>query len=300
MAEENNDAGAGAAKPDPQVETEARSYGWAPKDQWRGAEDQWLDAPAFIARGKQMVPVIQRENRGLKETVAQQATRLAAQEQSIKEANEAIEALKTFNTQVSEDRVKALRKEIAADIKAARDAGDVEAELELTGQLDEANEALRVAKAAPKVVPKTTTPTAGAGSQEPDPVTKQWMKENPWFETDEQRTDVAMAVANRLRARQPSLIGRDFLDKVLEGVEAALGPVKNPNREAPSKVEGGSNGAGGGGAGNGSQKAKVYSDLPQDAKDACERFAKTLVGPGKAYKTKEDWQKHYVSNYDFS
>jgi hypothetical protein len=77
---------------------------------------------------------------------------------------------------------------------------------------------------------------------------------------------------------------------VTEEVEKVFSPgVKT------SKVEGGSRGSGSGGGGT--SGGKNYSDLPQDAKETCERQATRLVGKGRAFETAEAWRKHYAKTY---
>ena len=57
------------------------------------------------------------------------------------------------------------------------------------------------------------------------------------------------------------------------------------------------------GGGGGSGAAKTYADLPREAQEACDRFAKRLVGPkgsGRAYETVEAYRKHYVEDFDWA
>src|SRR3990167_11082395 len=40
------------------VETEARSMGWVPKEEFRGPESQWRDAEEFVERGHNVLPIV--------------------------------------------------------------------------------------------------------------------------------------------------------------------------------------------------------------------------------------------------
>lgn len=293
MAEQAAEGGETTVTVDPQVETRARSMGWKPKTEWAGPQDKWVDATEFVQRGEQVIPIIKSENRRLHETVEQQNARIARQDAELAELKTSIETLKNFNTEMSAERVKNMRAQIAKEIKEARESGDVERELELTDQLDEATTALKEAKTTPKETSKTTTT-----QQQPPALDPEWLSENTWFGQDDLRTDLATTVGQRIRARHPNLVGRAFLNKVSEEVLKAM-PIVNTERDNPPKVEGGYNGAGGGGAGNRSQREKTYADLPADAKAVCDRYAKQLVG-SKAFPTKEAFHKHFVSQYDFS
>lgn len=294
MADETTSGASEAASTE--IETKARSHGWVPETEWRGDKAKWIPASEYVQRTEQIVNVVKTENRRLHETNDQLNARLAASEARVNELSTSVEALKNFNTEVSEERVRALRTKISKEIKEAREAGDVETELELTGQLNTATRALETSKER-KTTPATNTGAAATGAA--PVVDPEWAAENKWFGTDEPRSDYAMGVAQRIRVKHPNLVGRAFLNKVSEEVLKAM-PLTNPDRGAPSKVEGGSNGAGGGGAGSGGAKTKTYADLPADARAVCDRFAKTLVGPTKVYKTEAEFQKHYVSQYDFS
>ena len=83
----------------------------------------------------------------------------------------------------------------------------------------------------------------------------------------------------------------DFVDEEI----TKLFDSNAQRRERPDPVSGSTNLAGGGGG-----TTKTYADLPPEAKQACENFAKKLVGPGRAYKTVEEWRKAYVARYDWS
>ena len=51
MTEENKQeqiAEQESAQLDPQVEKEARLFGWVPKEEFRGSESDWVDAEVFV------------------------------------------------------------------------------------------------------------------------------------------------------------------------------------------------------------------------------------------------------------
>lgn len=262
------------------LESKARQMGWAPKTEWRGPGERWIDAPDFIRRGEELLPIVNAQNRSLRDQLAQTQVQL-------REAAEAIEALKEFNSKSNREELTRSREELAVKIKQARDDGDTKAELELTEKFTEAGDALREAKTSKaKVSPAAaTTSTVPAEFQ-------QWAGENPWFEKDEAKTDFALGVSQRIRLSQPSLQGRAFLDEVARRVNAQFDP---PRRTAASKVEGAQ--GGNGSPQGGGDQGKGYSDLPADAKAACDKDAKRLVGPTRAFKTVADWQKQYTKVY---
>jgi hypothetical protein len=284
------DAAAAAAKsPAPEVLSRARTMGWVPLEEFRGPAERWVEAEKFVQRGEEILPIVNAQNRALREELKATKARLDA-------ATESIEALKEFNSKANRDALALERRELAVQIKEAREAGNTEVELELTEKFTEAGEAM---KESLETKPKgngnggSNSSSAGGGESAAQSAEfQQWVSENPWFDTDEAKTDYAMGVSDRLKASNPGLSGRAFLDEVAKRVRNTF-PDK---AKSHSKVEGASHGnSGTGGGGNGSGKS--YSDLPADAKAACDKDAKRLVGANRAFKTVADWQKHYVNVY---
>jgi len=251
--------------------------GWAPKDQWRGDPEKWIDADAFVERGEQLLPFVRADNRRLKEQLTSQARELS----SLKDQ---ITALTEFNADMAKERLKAKRTEIAQGIKDARENNDVEAELELKDELDELNDKLK------------TTPTAkkAPATEEPNPAQspefQDWMRGNPWFNQDQRRTDYAMAVAARLR--NSGKFGKDLLDEVSREVAEVFG--QNPRRAVGSKVEGHVQS---GTPAGGEPRGKGYGDLPEDARAICDRQGPRFIGKGKAFPDVKAWRSHYCKQY---
>mgnify|MGYP000532318609 CR=1 FL=1 len=84
---------------------------------------------------------------------------------------------------------------------------------------------------------------------------------------------------------------RKFFDKITEEMQ----PYLNPDEGRPSsKVAGGRPAAS---ASAGGERKRTFADLPAEAKEACTRQARKLVGPGRAFKDDAAWQAHYVEQY---
>ena len=288
-----------------EVEQRARDMGWSPKENWRGNPNSWIDAPEFVQRGEQVMPILQANLRKGEARVSSLESRMQKQAAQLAEAHETIRVLTDLSTEQSRAAAKERRRELLREQADARREGNTDLEIELgeqiadvTSQINAVNDdgtpkprkgAKVTAKPEPQRTDPATNPTA-------DPQYQQWAAENPWFGTDRRRTALATAVAEELRAdpANASLVGRAFFDRVTAEVNKTL----TPPRSVTSKVEGnngGNNNAGGGGSST--PAGKSYADLPADAKAACERQAKMLVGEGKAFKTIADWRKQYVTVY---
>jgi hypothetical protein len=282
------------ATADPQIESKARDMGWIPKDEFRGDQTKWIDAGAYVERAETLLPIVQANNRRLQGEVHNLRTQLNQSTQATTELRESIEDLKKFNTEIAKERVKTNRAEIGIQIKAAREAGDVNRELELQDQLAEANEALRAsttARPATAAPPVTTSPAPPAIH----PDFAAWQQANPWYgqEGQERKTNYALAAAQTLRQSNPGLQGKAFFDKVSEEVSAVFEPRA---RVAASKVEGGTGSTSNGGGGSVEGK-KTFADLPPEAQSTARNQAKKFVGPNKSFKTEADWFGHYVTKY---
>lgn len=276
-------------------ETRARALGWRPKEQFRGKPEHWVDADTFVRRGEEIMPILKENNAQLERKLVEQGTELAAAQALIAESQTEIRELAKFNSEVMRDRAKVKKGELLDALKVAKKEGDVDAEVQLTDQLTEHNAALAKAEAAPTVEEK---PKPAAATETPEIARAkaeftQWAKDHDWYNTDPVKTGAANGIAAKLRAEGSKLIGREFYDEVAAQTEELFGG--NPRRIAPGKTEAGGRGTGSGGGG--SPATKGYSDLDADAQAACERFTKTLVGPGKSYKTVEDWRKAYAADY---
>lgn len=264
----------------PEIISEARSLGWAPKEEFRGDVSRWVDADVYVERGHTVMPILRQNNARLMAELQKSNERLA-------EAVSAIEELKVTSAEITKDRVEAAKREVRAELRKAKEEGNLDREEELQDRLDDLRTAEReAAKPQPKAV-ATETPAV-------DPAFTEWQAtEGTWFGVDRRKTALAMAVAQDLKLDpvHGRLTGLAFYKKVASEVEATLNPRPGPG-EVQSKVEGSRGGAGGGGGG-GSPRGKTYADLDADAKAACDSQGKRFIGkPG--YKTVEDWRNYYV------
>lgn len=284
MADENVESGQG---PTEEQISEARSLGWAPKEEWRGAEDKWVDADEFLKRGLG-IHHLRDSNKKLESTLSQVTGRLSSMEQALKAANATIQALEESHEEDTKAQVEAARAELREQLADASREGRHEDVAEITDKLTQLNAA-----------EDHKEEKGGKGGNKDDrgdaeihPEVRTWFTENPEFVADKRRVALANVVAAEMRQAGDTRIGKVFMDAVAEEVEKTLGPVKR----GASKAEGGNGGSGRKG-GDGSGSGKGYNDLPAEAKEACERMGKRLVGPNRAHKDVESWRKSYAKQY---
>ena len=278
------------------VEERAREDGWKPKDEYTGDAARWVDAETYVKRGEEILPILKANDSKHRTEISGLRVEVMGLKEQLKASQESIEALKEFNSEAARAAAKAERRELIAAVEVARKEGNVEEAVKLSEQLEEHNDAIRTAEAPAKAEPAKTNSSAPAAES---PAFAAWKAANPWYGTDTTKSDLAIAVSMRLRreAATKDLGEVPFLQRVTEEVEKILGG--NVARRGESKTESGRPSAGGGG----SSASRSYGDLPREAQEACDRFAKRLVGPkgsGRAYESVDAYRKHYLETYDWS
>lgn len=273
---------------EPQVIEAARAMGWRPQEEFRGEASKWIDAETFVSRGEHFLPIIKADRDKAQAAAEDLRTRLDETNRLLAASQEAITELKKFHDEDTQRQVEKARKDLVKQLREARESGDVEAEVTAQSEITKIDVALAAPK--PAAAPAPAAPAPGPAAAV-DPAFVAWETANPWFRTDARKHALAMGIAAELRAdpKNSALAGRAFYDRITEEVEAYLAPTGREH----SKVAGGrpSNGGGGGTA------ERSYSDLPAEAKSACDSFARKLVGPGRAYKDTAAWQAHYTAKY---
>ena len=270
---------------DPQIadpiEVEARDMGWVPQEEWRGPEESWKPAEEYVRRGKEILPILNKNNERLRGEVGKLTGELAQLRAQLAEAGESTKALEQFYKDSLKEKQEQIRQELIAQMAEAREEGNVRREIELGDQLAQVR-ALPEAPAKP--APIAPGPTI-------DPELVDWMgqPENSWFNKDIRKTSLAMGIAQEMRQNpaNATLQGKRFYSAVAAEVEKILNPG------APSKVDGGTRPQPGAAAG-GATRVKSFADLPADAKEACDKQGLKLVGPNKAFKDQAAWRNHYA------
>jgi len=257
---------------------EAESQGWVPKERFRGNEADWVDADVFVKRGREILPILRKNNENLVKD-------LQSTKQQLQEFKLAAEEFKKFQKEAFERKAQDYQRRIE-EIKESRaqaiSDGDGKKVNALDDALDQAKEELVEAKQAVKDadrVPATSpTPTI-------EPELQTWLDSNKWFGEDKRMTSVANGLGESIRLEFPSLKGQPFLDK-LDEVLAEEFPNKFGSKKSPSsRVESGS----GRQSRTSGSNAQSYDNLPAEAKAACDRFVKQKLMTREQYVADFDW-----------
>jgi len=264
----------------PEIRQEAESQGWVPKEKFRGNESDWVDADTFVKRGREILPILRKNNENLIKD-------LQSTKEQLKEFREAAEEFKKFQKEAYERKAQDYEKRIQ-EIKESRaqaiSDGDGQKVNALDDALDAAKDELKEAKQAAKDAEKAPieTPT----STEIDPGLQQWLDRNTWFGQDKRMTGIVNGIGESLRLEFPLLKGQAFLDKLDEVLAEEFPGKFGAEKKSPaSRVESGSGRASRGSSSN----AQTYDNLPAEAKAACDRFVKQKLMTREQYVADFDW-----------
>lgn len=268
---------------------EAAAMGWADKDKWRGDQKDWVDAKAFLERGRSIMPMLQKNNERLVGKLSDLEGRLGAAEGALRAANATIKALEESQAEDVKAQVEGARAELRDELEDAMKDGDHALAAKLTDKLTQLNDANREAGGKEE---KGGDDGSRPARIELPPDIIAWYEQNPDYRIKPRIVALSNAIAVELRQAGNRTIGPAFLDKVKEEVEKELSG--GSGKGGFSKVEG---------AGGSSHRApvegaaKTYADLPIDAKAACDSMSKRLVGANRAHKDIDSWRKSYVKQY---
>lgn len=260
----------------PDFDSEARAQGWVAKEEFRGNENDWVDAETFVKRGREILPIVRKNNEKLLKEL-KEAKAIA------EEARSTAKEFQKFQKEQYERKAKELEAQIAQLRSARRDAissGDGER----VDEIEQAQEALRDELQETRAAAKAEPATPPQQENKPDPVLQSWLDKNDWFGVDARTTGIANGLGEALRREDPSLQGQAFLDKLDQELAAVL-PDKFGKKKVANPMDVGS-----GTTGRPTKSKRSYDSLPTDAKAACDRFVK------QGLMTKEQ----YIESYDWS
>lgn len=231
-------------------EAEARQHGWTPKEDFRGDAAKWVDAETFARRADEVMPFLQKQNKGLKH--------------EIDELKKTIRQSAEFFSKAEERAYQKALTELQVKHNDAVEMGDVAG----------ANAAMREFTALEKpvaiVTPVDDPPPADAHQQ-----IQSWIDDSPWYQVDDNRTKYADLVSNTLTKDHGAL------HKFPGGIPAALKEIearvdRKFAEKKPSPVNGGGNRSVAGGNG------KSFADLPPQAQQMADKWVKQKLIPDRA------------------
>lgn len=269
------------------VETQAKKMGWIPQDQFRGNQEEFIPAEEYLRRGNEMLPILRANNRRMETELEKLRRELTETRQANKTTESTIESLKEFQASIAIERAKTKRSELLAAIKTANEDGNDDAVDELRDELEAVKSVIKEGTTTSvKAAPKVEVPA----EPEVSPEMRAWTKSNEWFGVDKRRTAMAVQIGQEIREEGSNLQGADFLAEVELRVSEFFGDVRKVSKVEASRQSSG--------AGSSPVRQKGYSQLPAEAKAACDRLQARFIGtgPGK-FKDAAAWQAQYAKTF---
>jgi hypothetical protein len=265
----------------PEILKEAESQGWVPKEKFRGNETDWVDADVFVKRGREILPILRKNNENL-------MRELNHTKEQLKEFREAAEEFKKFQKDSYERKVAEYEGRLA-EIKASRAQAINDGDGQKVNALDEALDTVKEEiKEAKQAVKEAAKPVSDPVPSSIDPALQVWLDKNKWFGNDRRLTAIANGVGESLRLEQPTLKGQEFLDRLDEILKEEM-PDKFGG-ETKKKVSGSPVESGAGRASRSGGNSRSYDNLPPEAKAACDRFVKQKLMTKEQYVAEYDWE----------
>ena len=252
------------------VESKARRMGWKPEDEWQGAppKDGFRTAEQFIEHGEAELPILRERNSKLNAD-------LAATNSRLDEMTGTLTEFKEHHAKTEERVYKRAKQDLQDKQRQAVADGDdkaFEAAAKKIDELDDdAAKATEMAKTPAKATPDDTR------------VFDAWVGDNAWYGDDMEMSVYADGIAAHV-SKKSQATGRPYYDAIAAEVKKKF-PDRfgNPNRNQAQTVESGGRMAVGG------KRGKAYTDLPSDAKAACDRFVKQGLLTKAEYDAEYEW-----------
>lgn len=248
-----------------QSELRASEQGWTPKDQWHGDPEQWVGADEFLERGEKHNGILRERNE-----------KLISEVHAVKK--ELLDSVRQFGeaTRKAEERAfQRAMKELQTQQRSAVENSDTET----WENLEHEKESLQNEFEKNKKKPEQQY------NPDQDPAYISWYDKNKWYNDDLDMTVYANQIAPIIANKVGNNNTPEFYDAIAREVRKKYPKnFRNVNRDIPSPVQG--TAQEGGKPGKGGNK---YSDLPADAKSACDKFVK------QGMMTQEEYLKEYFN-----
>ena len=256
-----------AAEAQEATEAKARTLGWVPKDEFRGDPEKWRDAEEFVRHGEEVLPVLRENTKKLHAKLDKQDARIA-------ELTGVVKNFAEYHKKTEERAYTRALKKLKDEQLTAVDDGNTKKFKEIEVKIEDLEKDHKE---------KPATPAEPGTGKNPEFI--EWQEDNPWYGDDVELSVYADQAGGVIAARNKGIAAADLYEKVAEEVKKKYpDKFQNQRRKQPSTVEGGDILGDPPGA-----KGKGYSDLPADARAACDGYVKEKL------LTREQYVKDYFA-----
>ncbi|GBQ90353.1 hypothetical protein AA13595_2870 [Gluconacetobacter johannae DSM 13595] len=261
------------------VEAQARRMGWVPREAFRGDPANWRPAEQFLERGMTLLPVLQQNYRTLD-------SRYGAVQAELRETRQALVDLTERARRADERALGRAMKEIESRRQRAVADGDTRAFAVAEQELQDLRDSTPPVR--PAARPEAAGVGAGAGAVPPEVAA--FMQANPWFGTNEEARQDAIAIHAAVDRQHPRLPLAERLEMTRRKVRQ-LHPAlfENARRVAPAAVSPSRTEAAR------PANPRGFDALPAEVRREFDRYARALSGKGQPL-TREEWAAYYWEN----
>ena len=264
---------------DSETEKEARAQGWVPKEEFRGKESDWIEAETFVQRGREINPILRKNNERIQRE-------LDKAKRDLDDLRIGVEEFKKFQREATERKLANYETELL-ELREQKKQAITSGDGELAVQLDDEMDAVKDARAAAKASAAVEVKAVEKPAEVPEAIAN-WVSENKWYHPSKAMADQANEYGMEIRDKFPFYTEAQFLSTLDKMLEETYTPeklgrkvkVKNPMDSGTSTST--STGTSG--------KKNSYESLPADAKAACDSFVKQGL-----YKTKQEYVDEYYA-----
>lgn len=258
---------------DNKVEDRAKLQGWTPKESFKGDPERWITAEEFVERADNMMPILKSVNKKLEKQLTEVLDKYGTLENKLKEQEKLTKKMIQIHGKYSQESFESKRAELETRKLQAVHDGNTELYQELNKEQE-------------KIVKPETIEVQDDTVEQDHPEIKKWKGENKeWYGKDEELTEYADIIANRMGAKGHSYKEYEFCEAVKKKVQTMFpDKFKNPNAQKETPVDE----PGTRGSEISKSKKKGWSDLPKDAKNICAELVASVPGY-----TKEKYMTDY-------
>jgi hypothetical protein len=252
----------------PEEMDEAKTLGWKSPKEWKGEppKNGFKKAKDFLAHGKEVLPIVQSQNKKLERELADAKKEL---KEFKAEQAKTLENLERMSRTALKQQRHQLKEQYEAVKEAAVEVGDKDAYRKADKQqqeaLDKFDEAVAEKKEDKKDDDKSKAP----------PEVEAWVKANPWFDEDEEAKALAITRHGKLLRDHPSWSMEKNLEEVRKYVQKRFPEHFEEEAEEEEKPKRkGSPVEGGGSRMGGESNRSAWSKIPVDAQKQADVFIK--------------------------
>lgn len=246
---------------DRDYEAEAKVQGWN-SDPDSLPEGKWTDAKTFVEKGERIAGIV-RSKADRERT--QFENRIAKLESTNREFGE----YKDAQLKRSEDRNKDLLNELSLRRSQAVTDNDGDAFYKLDREIDQVRESM--------------VPPSSNGGPQPNPLFDAWRINNEWYDNDPVLRAIADGIEGEIAQR--GYTGQAYYDEVTRRVkDMSPDSFGNKRQKGATDVE-----QGGELETKPDSDARVYDNLPPEAKAACDKFVTSGHTTKESYCASYEW-----------